>query len=164
MGDPSMTTPRELLIVDDDDALRGMLRELFQDEGYRVWDAPSAEGYGTFYLDGRSQKAHRVAYELLVGPIPEGLTLDHLCRVRHCVNPDHLEPVTRLENWRRGTGPSAASRRQRSKTRCKHGHEFSEENTYVTAAGARQCRTCHRTTERNRQRAVKDHCNAYPKD
>jgi hypothetical protein len=59
-------------------------------------------GYANFRHDGRSQKAHRVLWELLNGPVPEGLELDHLCSVRHCVNPDHLEPVTHVENIRRG--------------------------------------------------------------
>ena len=59
-------------------------------------------GYGRIKVNGRAEQAHRVAYELLVGPIPEGLTLDHLCRVRLCVNPAHLEPVTQKVNIRRG--------------------------------------------------------------
>ena len=58
-------------------------------------------GYGKFHLNGREPKAHRVAYEAMVGLIPDGLTLDHLCRVRHCVRYSHLEPVTLLENWMR---------------------------------------------------------------
>lgn len=66
------------------------------------WLAARANGYGKFYVDGRMVRAHRFAYELLVGPIPEGLVLDHLCAVTFCVNPAHLEPVTQRENARRG--------------------------------------------------------------
>jgi hypothetical protein len=91
-------------------------------------------GYGTWNNNG----AHRVAYELLVGPIPEGLHLDHLCRVRNCVNPAHLEPVTVGENLRRGVGASA---KNAVKTHCPNGHAYSEENTYWYR-GARQCLAC----------------------
>lgn len=65
-------------------------------------------GYGwTLGPKGKGESAHRIAYELLVGPIPEGLQIDHLCRNRACVNPDHLEPVTQRVNWQRGNAPSA---------------------------------------------------------
>lgn len=60
-----------------------------------------SNGYGALHLDGAAVPAHRVSYELNVGPIPDGLTIDHLCRVRACVRPDHLEPVTQAENLRR---------------------------------------------------------------
>ena len=85
-------------------------------------------GYGVFYRKGQSRMAHRGAYELFIGPIPEGLELDHLCRVHHCVNPDHLEPVTHRENNMRGirgTGPLR-------QTHCRRGHPFDEVNTYTT--------------------------------
>ncbi|MFL5911455.1 MAG: HNH endonuclease signature motif containing protein, partial [Gaiellaceae bacterium] len=87
----------------------------------------------------RSLRAHRVAYELFVGPIPEGLELDHLCRVRHCVNPAHLEPVTTRENLLRGETLTA---RHAAKTHCDNGHEYTPENTRVSARGWRDCRTC----------------------
>lgn len=97
-------------------------------------------GYGRFGIGGRADHrdvlAHRFAYELLVGPIPGGLQIDHLCRVRACVNPAHMEPVTGAENTRRG-GNAA-------KTHCKRGHEFSTANTYTRHDGRRQCRACHR--------------------
>lgn len=67
-----------------------------------LWTAATEKGYGLYRHDGRLSKAHRVVYELLVGPVPTGLDLDHLCRVRNCVNPAHLEPVTRAVNLRRG--------------------------------------------------------------
>lgn len=107
-----------------------------------LWTASMGRGnYGRFYDEElRPVSAHRWAYEQLVGPIPDGLTLDHLCRVRHCVNPDHLEPVTQRENVERIP----------PKTHCPHGHAFTAANTYVRkpkAPGhrpARQCRECAR--------------------
>lgn len=95
-------------------------------------------GYGQV---GRGIPAHRVVYEELVGPIPEGLQLDHLCRVRACVNPGHLEPVTRRENLLRGESPAAKHAR---KTHCPKGHPFEGENLYVDPRGQRGCKTCRR--------------------
>lgn len=89
--------------------------------------------------------AHRAAWELLRGPIPEGLTIDHLCRVRLCVNPDHLEPVTNVENVMRGEGFAARAARQ---THCKWGHPFDERNTYHYPKGGRGCRACNRESQR----------------
>lgn len=68
-----------------------------------LWRHAGGVGYGTARVGGRTVNAHRLAYEAFVGPVPEGLELDHLCRVRRCVNPNHLEPVTRSENMRRGS-------------------------------------------------------------
>ena len=106
-----------------------------------------AKTYGRFYVGpGNATVAHRFAYELLVGPIPGGLQLDHLCRVPACVNPAHLEPVTNAENQRRGFGPPGLHFRA---THCKRGHEFTPENTYrrPSKADVRECLTCLR--ERN---------------
>jgi hypothetical protein len=105
-------------------------------------------GYG-YIRRGREQTArmaHRAAYETFVGPIPEGLTLDHLCRNRICINPDHLEPVTRGENALRGGGLAIAMANYRARTHCVHGHEFTPENTYVHPVNRkRACKTCQRT-------------------
>lgn len=110
-----------------------------------LWQASLAAGYGQFFRDlsQRSAPAHRVAYELLVGPIPDGLHLDHLCRVTQCVNPAHLEPVTSAENTRRG-GPA-------TKTECVNGHPLDEVNTYRDpATGRRACRICRKAADARR--------------
>jgi len=86
---------------------------------------------------GKGGPASRVIYRELVGPIPEGLDLDHLCRNRSCVNPGHLEPVTHRENMRRAR-----------KTHCRQGHPFDDENTRITPTGERRCRACHRAQVR----------------
>jgi hypothetical protein len=101
--------------------------------GARNWN-----GYGHFGIsDGHTQLAHRFAYEFFVGPIPMGLQLDHLCRARHCVNPDHLEPVTNRENARRGAHGLLV-------THCPQGHLYSKDNTRIGDKGERHCRTCER--------------------
>lgn len=102
-------------------------------------------GYGSFCVDGWPYLAHRLSYERFVGPIANGLHLDHLCRNTICINPKHLEPVTARVNTLRGVGPSA---RNAVKTHCKDGHEFNEENTYVCKRGKRYCRPCRLKTQR----------------
>lgn len=111
----------------------------------------SPAGYGTFSIrDTDPLYAHRVAYEALVGPIPSGLDLDHLCRNRGCVNPAHLEPVTRKVNILRGESIMAKNAR---KTHCRRGHEFTPENTRIRANG-RNCRACDRIHEAHRNRCT----------
>jgi len=116
------------------------------------------KGYGQFHMgsikDG-SQKtvlAHRFAYLNLVGPIPKGLEPDHLCRNRKCVNPEHLELVTRSINLKRGLLPAPA--RMRAKTHCPQGHPYSPENTYILPNGWRRCKICSREKARKRYRDV----------
>jgi hypothetical protein len=99
------------------------------------------EGYGLGTRRGRRVLAHRISYETFVGPIPEGMQLDHLCRVRHCVNPEHLEPVTPRENIMRSPITQAAL--NAAKRECPQGHPYDEVNTY-RYRGARICRACSR--------------------
>ena len=87
-------------------------------------------------VEGAYLQAHRVVYEALVGPIPDGLWIDHLCRNRSCVNPDHLEPVTPKENIRRGV------KSKRNWTACPKGHTYTPDNTYWRPTGQRRCRDC----------------------
>lgn len=98
-------------------------------------------GYGQLTVNKVAIAAHRLSYMIFVGPIPEGLVLDHLCRVRHCVNPKHLEPVTVKENTNRGIQAERSGCHQRAKTHCPQGHPYADENLYVQG-GARVCRTC----------------------
>ena len=110
------------------------------------WLMRLSHGYGRFTIrHGLTIQAHRVAYELTVGRIPAGLVIDHLCRNPCCVNPSHLEPVTSLENVRRGIAPSAERGRQ---THCRQGHPFDTEGTKIRKQGWRVCRACHREKSR----------------
>lgn len=116
------------------------------------------DGYGRFnpWRPGGSKSpllAHRLAYENLVGDVPDGLQLDHLCRVRNCVNPEHLEPVTSRVNTQRGMA---------AMTHCRNGHEINDKNTFFTSDGYRGCRVCQRDWRRRRSRGphngAKTHC------
>ncbi|MFF4346766.1 HNH endonuclease signature motif containing protein [Streptomyces sp. NPDC001530] len=122
-----------------------------QPSGCWLWvSTKNPRGYGNFWKAGTHRPAHRVAYEALVGPIPEGADVRHDCDIPSCVNPNHLRTGTRSENMRdcleRGRNAQAA------KEFCLQGHPYSEENTYVRPSGARTCRTCQREAVHRYQR------------
>lgn len=121
-------------------------------EGCWLWTGATTKGYGRVWFEGKVWLAHRLAWFLTFGEVPP--ELDHVCRVRACVRPDpeHLEPVTHRENVARGL--FGEKWRERSEqTHCKNGHEFTEENTYVSPR-QRGCRTCRReaATRYNRKK------------
>ena len=108
-------------------------------DGCWVWiGARNSNGYGVFYTKEGSRLAHRIAYEIMVSPIPIGLEPDHLCRTPGCVKPSHLELVTHQVNMGRGL----AGWENRAKTHCPQGHVYDEANTYLYRGG-RYCRKCH---------------------
>ena len=125
-----------------------------------VWPRLVANGYARLMVNSRMTFVHRVMYEIAVGPIPEGLVIDHVCRNRGCVNPFHLEPVTHAENLLRS--PITVNSRNSAKTHCPQGHPYDEENTYwkvrphLPAGGSRVCRACARERARRRWKALRD--------
>lgn len=144
-----------------------------------LWTSPgSAGGYGSFYFRGKQWLAHRAAYTILVGEIPAGLTIDHLCSVRSCVRPHHLEAVTLRENLRRADVWRRRSEAQKALTHCPNGHPYSGDNLGLRKDGTRTCRACarrHSKESRERRLArnpsqskpVKSHCgngHAYVED
>lgn len=129
--------------------LRGRISERLSvaDDGCWLWTGGNftRNGYARIWVDNRRVMVHRLLYEIAYGPIADGLVLDHLCRVRRCVNPAHLEEVTSGENVLRGEGASAVNARR---THCVNGHPFDQANTYERPNGNRACRTCRREARR----------------
>ena len=142
---------------DQGSEMRKTLEERF-DEKYTVneetgcWEwtgARSPEGYSRIGHQGNACYGHRIAHERYIGPIPAGLEVDHLCRVRHCVNPAHLEAVTHSVNVQRGVCGEVSAARNRAKKACPHGHPYEGDNLYVVPrTGYRVCLMCKR--EKNR--------------
>jgi hypothetical protein len=131
-----------------------LMRHVVKSDGCWIWTASKdRHGYGQFSMaertgvgQTRSTRAHRAAYTLLVGPIPDGLMLDHLCDTRACVNPAHLEPVTNAENI-------AREYRRRRPTHCANGHAWTPENTRPSGVAGRACRRCHADRQNARYHA-----------
>lgn len=116
--------------------------EMVTESGCWIFMGVLNDGYGYMGATGRTRRAHRISYELYRGLIPPGLDLDHLCRVRCCVNPWHLEPVTERENTLRS--PIAVTAVHSRKTHCSKGHPFSGDNLHIRPNGGRRCKTCAR--------------------
>ena len=135
-------------VFDQIDIPRGDHEECWMWVGYLDRD-----GYGRF-LSSFEQKtsAHRLVYKIMVGEIPAGLTLDHICRNRSCVNPGHLEPVTFRENLARAVS---------ARTHCKNGHPWTPENTYTTENRPRACRRCTLEGQRRYQARKKERSNVF---
>ena len=121
-----------------------------------LWTGKKSHGYGRFFASevGKEVQAHRWSYQISIGPIPDGLTIDHLCRTHACVNPSHLEPVTRAENVLRGNSVPAINAR---KTTCNQGHEFSPS---LAPNGHRFCAVCMRDNRRKRYAIHHDQINS----
>ncbi len=118
-----------------------------------LWTASTdTNGYGLFWLNGTMPRAHRVAYEACVGPIPDGLQLHHRCRTKHCINPTHLQVVTPLEHTHLGNNAGAQNA---AKTHCPKGHPYDEANTLLHQ-GSRFCLACKRRYEQERYSRSKE--------
>ena len=105
-----------------------------------LWTASQRMGYGSFRYDGKLRYAHRLVYELLIGDIPNGLTVEHHCRVRTCVNPAHLSLMTSGDNSR--NSPATSQSVNLRKTHCVKGHPYSPDNTIRLGDASRRCKKC----------------------
>lgn len=145
------TDPNPLAVMRNADPLTRFWTKVDKSGDCWLWTAErSHDGYPRFNLSGSERVyAHRFAYEQMVAPIPDGLELDHLCRVRHCVNPAHLEPVTGLVNQHRS--PLTLTSVNAAKTHCPRGHPYEGDNLLTRATG-RVCRECKRALDRESQR------------
>lgn len=119
-----------------------------------IWRGSVSNGYGTMWLEGRNQRAHRVFYTVYRGAIPRGQVLHHTCETRLCVNPWHLVPMTLgdhlLLHDLPAKGQPAMIAIQRAKTHCPQGHPYSGDNVRIKSGGGRGCMTCHRADAKRR--------------
>jgi hypothetical protein len=141
MGDPRAAvgfTERQRALAARGNAKKRFMQRVEQEpnSGCWLWNGPTVKGYGRASIQSKEHMAHRVSYEMFVGPIPSGAVIDHLCRTTLCVNPKHLEAVSHAENMRRGRNA------MRERTHCKNGHAYTEKNTRVAPQGHRLCRRC----------------------
>lgn len=126
-----------------------LLAKIFDDQETGCWvffAARQPTGYGQMWNGKRQEQAHRISYRIYVGEIPEGCEIDHICRNRSCVNPEHLRAVSHRENMRVS---NTVMGRNAAKMFCKRGHPFEGRNLFITKTGARQCRTCINMHARN---------------
>ncbi len=133
-----------------------LYRLVIQEDGCIVWPGSlKADGYGVTHLNGRYPvRVHRAVYEHLRGPLPKGKVLHHTCKNRACANPEHLVPMTVVENIR-ADHPDLWGKYQREKTHCLKGHEFTPENTYIHPNGTRHCKPCQLIRARDSKRRKK---------
>ena len=146
---PETAPTQKRRVLTDPAFVRRFWAKVLVGDGCWEWQASKCQGYGQIGVPWRDgpERAHRVAYEMLVGPIPDGLTLDHECRNHPCVRPDHLEPVTQAVNVFRGVGFAP---RNAGKLFCDSGHALSGDNLYRWR-NRRFCRACR---QRNQRRAA----------
>lgn len=140
-------------LIDKNKVVAKFNAKVIRRDGCWGWNGSlSKTGYARIHLSKNNKTfsvlAHRVSYEMSVGPIAEGLTIDHLCRNRSCTNPDHLEVVSQGENTRRGMSPAMILATREC---CNHGHEFTPENTKWKKDGEKRYRSC-LACDRERQR------------
>lgn len=124
----------------DEQRLESIWAKVTKTDSCWLWNGRmTPDGYGRRSWRGKEVSVHKIVYSLLVADVPQGLVIDHLCRTRSCVNPEHMEIVTNRENVLRGIGIPAINKR---KTHCKRGHELNEVNSRIDKRGGRYCELC----------------------
>ena len=149
-GDPNQLIPKADWYQTKNSQTNRFDQFIQKDEKTGCWNwlgSKDKRGYGRLFFKGKMVLAHRFSYEQVKGKIPASLEIDHICRNTTCVNPEHLELVTHIENVRRGLG-----NRYKEKTHCKNGHEFTPQNTINRKFGRRGCKACRKIQGRNRYR------------